>query len=335
MLQGFNTHFTGWSRRHVRKLFAAANPKLPAQSPITVPDQRGCARKSERLKKIDATDATALGSCEKSELKATSIKTTVKCRTSPDAAPANAAGVGQTSIPPRLLCPRSVNHHDLPSFLAYASRVGLDARSTTYKGTFYEYVVDQSLSRFNFKLQRTGRSNDLGIDLVGQWTLPKQLATEPALRVLVQCKAVKPTPSMVRELEGAYVGAPAGWRGDGVLALLVASKEATKGVRAALQRSRWPMGILQVTVEGEVKQFLWNAVAAQAGLEGLGVTVRYGAAESRAAGAGLHDDEARVPSGGVPSNKASGSIALTWLGRPLEMGRHEMDAREAYRQASS
>lgn len=222
------------------------------------------------------------------------------------------------SIPARLLSPVSKNHNDLPSFLTYAARTDLNTASNVYKGTHYEYTVASALSAFNFTLHRTGRSNDLGIDLVGHFGLPhptkvssrgRGRETWHELRVLVQCKALKPTPAMVRELEGAYVGAPAGWNSEGVLALLVASHAATKGVRDALQRSRWPMGLLQVTGKGEVRQFLWNPVAAQIGLEGLGVTVRYG----EGAGAGTEDEG--------EMSKIKSTIALTWLGklwRPAE-----------------
>ena len=217
-----------------------------------------------------------------------------------------------STLPPRLVQP-SANHHDLASFLAYAERVNLNTSTNVYKGTLYEYTVASILSRFNFNLHGTGRSNDLGIDLVGHFLLPP--ATEKPrsrnkssqeLRVLVQCKALKPTPAMVRELEGAYVGAPAGWGSGDVLAMLVASKEATKGVRDALQRSRWPMGLMQVTNEGEVRQFLWNAVAEDVGLAGLGVTVKYANASYASSAIGSESRDER---------KVNGSLALTWMGR--------------------
>jgi hypothetical protein len=214
-------------------------------------------------------------------------------------------------LPPRLV-ELSPNHHDLDSFLAYAARVNLDKATNVYKGTLYEYRVASVLSRLNFTLHRTGRSNDLGIDLVGHFHLPtgnKAARTREAnlleLKAIVQCKALKPTPSMVRELEGAYAGAPAGWRGDTVLALLVASKAATKGVRDALQRSRWPMGVVQVTTEGEVKQFVWNAVAEDIGLAGLGVAVKY--ADCTKA---VNEDGGEAQREG----RVQSSIALTWLG---------------------
>ena len=102
------------------------------------------------------------------------------------------------------------------------------------------------------------------------------------LKVLLQCKAraTKSTPAEVRELEGAFVGAPAGWRGSEVLALLVSQKEATKGVRDALGRSRWPMGFVMCTRQGKVLQMLWNRKAEELALLGVSVSLKY-ASEDR------------------------------------------------------
>ncbi|RMY55205.1 hypothetical protein D0865_04294 [Hortaea werneckii] len=190
-------------------------------------------------------------------------------------------------VPPRLLPPTSQKHHDLASFLKYAERTSLNPTSTVYRGTHFEYTAAQALGDYAFQLRRTGRSNDLGIDLVGHWHLPASSTTtagsDPpnggtaghAMPVFVQCKASKLTPSMVRELEGAYIGAPAGWRGDGVLAVLVSTVPATKGVSAAVQRSQWPLAVMQIARDGRLRQFLWNSKAAEAGLTGLGVTTKY------------------------------------------------------------
>lgn len=185
-------------------------------------------------------------------------------------------------LPPRLFHP-SPNHSDLKSFLAYADRTNANRNSNVYKGTLYEYTVADTLSRMNFKLLRTGRSNDLGIDLVGHFNLPGASTTGAVskknvfqeIRVLVQCKKLTATPAMVRELEGAYVGAPAGWRDEGVLALLVSNNLATLGVREAISRSRWPLGFMQVSEYATVGQFLWNFVATDIGLAGLGIIERY------------------------------------------------------------
>jgi len=176
--------------------------------------------------------------------------------------------------PPALAA--SSNHKDLHSFIDYAARIGLDKSSTTFNGTLYEYTVLESLKRFKFDLTRTGGRSDRGIDLLGTWNLP----TAPVpLRALIQCKfqsgASTIQPSYIRELEGAFLGAPSGWRGEGVMALLVTTREATKGVREAMARSNWPMGFLTIDIDGSIRQFLWNHGATRRGLEGIGVTLRH------------------------------------------------------------
>lgn len=170
----------------------------------------------------------------------------------------------------------SANHKDLQTFMDYATRIGLDTSSTTFNGTLYEYTVMDSLKRFKFDLTRTGGRSDRGIDLLGTWNLP----TSPVpIRALIQCKyhtgASTIQPSYIRELEGAFLGAPSGWRGEGVMALLATTKEATKGVREAMTRSKWPMGFLTIDTDGSIRQFLWNHGATQRGLEGMGVTLRH------------------------------------------------------------
>lgn len=169
---------------------------------------------------------------------------------------------------------QSPNHHDLPSFLEYAARIEMNPTSTTYVGTHYEYTVQSALERLGMSLKRIGGKSDYGIDLLGTWPAPS--ASEP-LKVLVQCKAFarKIEPSQARELEGAFVGAPIGWRGTGVLGLLVSQKSATKGVRDALGRSRWPMGYVLCGPDGKILQMLWNRRAEQEGLEGIDVGLKY------------------------------------------------------------
>lgn len=172
------------------------------------------------------------------------------------------------------ITPGSENHDDLPSFLAYAERVNLLPDKAVYVGTHYEYTVADALKRLGFALTRTGRQSDHGIDLIGTWTL--NLFPFP-LRVFAQCKASnqKLNPANVRELEGAFNAAPASWRGEDVLGLLAGTQNATKGVRDALVRSRWPIGFLKISREGLVEQFLWNKGAAERGLEGVDVGMRY------------------------------------------------------------
>ncbi|TLD12921.1 uncharacterized protein PgNI_03706 [Pyricularia grisea] len=171
--------------------------------------------------------------------------------------------------------PPTSNHNSLPSFLEYAKKSGLNPKSTVYVGTHYEYLVAESLASFGFSLFRVGGASDYGIDLLGTWAVPS--APNP-IKVIVQCKAMasKLGPSHVRELEGAFVGAPAGWRGSGVLGLLVGQHPATKGVRDSLGRSRWPMGYISYSVaDGQVSQIQWNRHAVNHGLDGMGVAVKY------------------------------------------------------------
>lgn len=195
---------------------------------------------------------------------------------------------------------RPQKHHDLASFLEYAARNKLKKGTSVYRGNHYEYTAAETLKRYNFTLQKTGRSNDLGIDLVGTWHLP----TEPhELRVLIQCKCSKPKPSFVRELEGAYVGAPAGWKGDDVMALLVTRDPATQGVRNALQRSRLPMGFAQISELGHMQQLMWNHAAQESRLTGMTVTNLY----KKSAGG--------LVSSSADSGRLPGSISLLWMGK--------------------
>ncbi|KAK0735902.1 hypothetical protein B0T21DRAFT_272202, partial [Apiosordaria backusii] len=166
------------------------------------------------------------------------------------------------------------NHNSLSTFLSHASRTNLDPSSTVYIGTHYEYTAILSLSRLCFTLYRVGGKSDYGIDLLGFWS-PVPGATTP-LKVLVQCKVTKTVkPNFIRELEGAFIGAPPGWRSKGVIGALVAEKTATKGVRDAIGRSKWPMVYVVCSREGVVSQMLWNQKAVEeGGLEGLGVGSR-------------------------------------------------------------
>ncbi|OAA47572.1 hypothetical protein NOR_02062 [Metarhizium rileyi] len=173
--------------------------------------------------------------------------------------------------------PPTANHADLDSFISYARRTGLDEKSTVYVGTHYEYRVARALSKYGFFLKRIGGSSDYGTDLVGTWTLPSS-PPAPPFRVLVQCKAgtQRVGPQNVRELEGAFVGAPVGWRGAGVLGLLAGERAATKGVRDSVGRSKWPMVYMCCSKEGIVSQMIWNRCAEELGLDGYAVSVRRG-----------------------------------------------------------
>lgn len=183
--------------------------------------------------------------------------------------------------------PPSPHHSDLGSFLSYVDRTGLNPNSTVYVGTHYEYTVASALSRYGISARRCGGASDFGIDLLGTWALPvppvppASPSSSPSsprpLRVIVQCKASSRNigPSVIRELEGSFVGAPVGWRGAGVLAFLVTQGTATKGVRDSLGRSNWPMGFISCSGGGLVRQVLWNRRAEEEGLDGIGIGLRY------------------------------------------------------------
>jgi hypothetical protein len=119
-----------------------------------------------------------------------------------------------------------------------------------------------------------GGRSDGGIDLMGTWTVP---SLPRPVRAIVQCKGLKTRvpPAVVRELEGAFAAAPAGWRGGCVVGVLCGRVEATKGLRDALRGCGRPVVWVQVAGEGRVGQVLWNAAVAKLGAEGVGVGVRY------------------------------------------------------------
>ncbi|MCJ1242628.1 hypothetical protein MMC14_010637, partial [Varicellaria rhodocarpa] len=187
--------------------------------------------------------------------------------------------------PPTTTSSSSPNHATLPEFLSHAHRTSLSPNSPTYIGTLYEYTCLTTLSSLGLTLTRTGGRSDYGIDLLGHWHLP---SLPYPLRVIVQCKAhrAKPSPTWVRELEGAFAGAPVGWRGGEAVGVLCARREATRGVREAVRGGG--RGVVWVMLEGEegknnrkeegrgkVRQVLWNERCAELGFQGVGVRVLY------------------------------------------------------------
>ncbi|KAI1344605.1 hypothetical protein F5Y15DRAFT_116694 [Xylariaceae sp. FL0016] len=196
-------------------------------------------------------------------------------------------------------------HRDLASYTSYAERTGLDVLSKTFVGTHYEYTVAAALRSLGFSIKRVGGRSDHGIDLLGVWGVPSAPTPSP-LRVLLQCKVSSKNtdigPKNVRELEGAFVGAPPGWRGPGVLGLLVAQKPATKGIREGIGRSRWPMGYVSCSKDGVLKQMLWNRRAEEEGLEGMGISTKF--------------------IGDVGEKE---ELVLTWNGRPFSPEAPAMD----------
>ena len=161
---------------------------------------------------------------------------------------------------------RTSDHNNLASFQAYADRTGLNKNSTVYRGTKYEYTTIDAVHRFYLDLERQGGRDDLGIDLLGTWSLP--LFAHP-IHVLVSCKshAKVAQANWIRELEGAFAGDPRGAKDGRIVGFLVARGQATSGVRDAVARSNAPVGFINVTLEGNVRQMLWNEKVANMGLE--------------------------------------------------------------------
>ncbi|MCJ1486368.1 hypothetical protein MMC06_006545, partial [Schaereria dolodes] len=216
-----------------------------------------------------------------------------------------------TNLPSTILpiLKTSPHHNSLTSFLAYAHHTSLSPTSNVYLGTYYEYLCLHALRRLGFSLHRIGGRSDHGIDLLGHWQLP---SLPHPLRVLVQCKAFKAKagPNFVRELEGAFAGAPQGWRGEQVVGVLCATREATKGVREAVKRlgrpAVWVMLEDAGAGQGSVRQVLWNERVAAVGAEGVGVQARYVVGDG---GAGVEKE-----------------VALTWEGKMWEPEMREGEA---------
>lgn len=167
----------------------------------------------------------------------------------------------------------NITHNDLKSFLDDAERSGVDKSSATFLGTHFEYTSLLALQRLGFQLQRVGGASDCGIDLLGTWHVP---SVHFPITVLVQCKTIqKPGPNLIRELEGSFAAAPAGWRGTDSLGVLVVQGQATKGMREAMGRSHWPMACVSCTRAGRVEQMTWNQLAENKMLGGMGVTTRH------------------------------------------------------------
>lgn len=192
------------------------------------------------------------------------------------------SGVSRPSLQ-SLLPPSPSSHHtSQATFLRHSRRVGLNPASTVFTGTRYEYLVLSSLRRLGIELARVGGSGDKGVDLIGWWHLPqwksKTSTTEVAdlLKVMVQCKRIASTtkrtkavgPNVVRELEGAFRGAPGAWRNaNDVVGLLVGTRAATKGVLDSMRRSERALGWVlleevddtEATTEAEVAEDDVNA----------------------------------------------------------------------------
>ncbi|KAG8526499.1 uncharacterized protein KY384_008699 [Bacidia gigantensis] len=201
--------------------------------------------------------------------------------------------------------------------------------STTSVGTTYEHLVAQTLRHLAFTLTHVGGRSDRGIDLLGHWCPPTQtphpfpslngdadVSDNPRIQpknqipVIVQCKAHarSPSPSWIRELEGAIAHAPA-LLGDRVLGILVSKRAMTAGVREAVMKAG--RGVMWVQVEehegergtmaeGRIAQVLWNSAVADVVGRDLGTGVVY------------------VGYGGDGRGKVEKELRLSWKGRVWE-----------------
>lgn len=167
-------------------------------------------------------------------------------------------------------------HNDLASYLRHAAKAKLDLTTTVHKGVLYEYIVLSALKTYNFNLTRKGQAGDRGRDLDGVWKIPGSTPRKMIeLPTIVQCKAFKPQPSQIRELEGSNAGIPAGMNSGYVLRLLVAKGKGTKGVLDAVDSSKVPMGFVHVNDDGLVEQIVWNEAARELGLRGIDATTKW------------------------------------------------------------
>ncbi|RAH79885.1 hypothetical protein BO86DRAFT_449387 [Aspergillus japonicus CBS 114.51] len=174
-------------------------------------------------------------------------------------------------------------HYNRASFIDFARRHDLSRSSTLFIGNLYEYTVQTELRHAAaLLLHRTGGRSDNGIDHLGTWHLPGH---EVPIHVAVQCKAHRRRvgPQSIRELEGVIARRmPHTWRLEGSteagprVGMLVNRREASAGVRAALQRSALPLVYLMVDLRGTLRQALWNEAVDALGVAPLGVEVVHG-----------------------------------------------------------
>jgi hypothetical protein len=197
----------------------------------------------------------------------------------------------------------------------------------------YEYTVLLALARLGFALERVGGKDDAGIDLQGRWRLPSISSSMNSIGAqaeldadyeqrdvpaIVQCKSLSrpASPSIVRELEGSLIAAPQRLYREGI-GILAAPREATKGVREAMMRSKVPLAFVKVpqleSFDGlersadevaVVEQCIWNATAQERFLAGMGVTIRYG---------------------GMERGSGKGEVVLVWRGKILNPVKHDLD----------
>ncbi|KAF3289706.1 hypothetical protein TWF970_003471 [Orbilia oligospora] len=175
----------------------------------------------------------------------------------------------------------SSSHTDIPSFLRHADISSLNPTTTVFTGTLYEYTVLAALTRClpGISLTRVGGRDDAGVDLLGQWELPRiprrripittttnnntnennnnnnnnnNNSTNPPendpeiLPLTIQCKNVQQKswkgPQYIRELEGALASRP-----HNALGILASVRDITPGMKKQMLASRRALGFVKVT----------------------------------------------------------------------------------------
>ena len=89
----------------------------------------------------------------------------------------------------------------------------------------------------------------------------------------------------------------------GSMALLTTPLQATKGIRNAMERSRWPLAYAMLNEVGGIEQFFWNTRSAAMGLEGLKVETVH---KPRSSGPKLVDTDTLA---------LTKELVLTWQGQ--------------------
>ncbi|KAK9477895.1 hypothetical protein V1514DRAFT_282065 [Lipomyces japonicus] len=151
-----------------------------------------------------------------------------------------------------------IRHNSLQTFQAYAIARKLDPASTYYRGTIFEYTVQDALGRLGFVLDRCGGRSDRGMDLRGTFD-----HDHDRVRVVVSCKAwaKNPGPAHVRELCGVLHPDPDPTLNP-TLGVLACTCAATAGTLQAVRQARQPIAIAVVR-HGGVAQLAWNQAAAR------------------------------------------------------------------------
>lgn len=148
----------------------------------------------------------------------------------------------------------NAKHWNLATFLTHAKLSGLSRTSTVYRGTVFEYLVQDALKPIA-RLVRVGGADDRGIDLRGQCII------DPALSVVVQCKSEsrKLGPRVVREMEGAVAVESAL-----TLGIVAGSCTSTEAAKRRMLASNRPLALCMVSLDEtslSLRQFVWNKAA--------------------------------------------------------------------------